>query len=120
MITNQMFKRKRLALVVVLGIIIMAVTSGCSNKVPNFTLENYPKVDGSTVTIPLSEAVAATLTQNTIAEVQPYIKHNKTHQAYVNLIDKNADLIFVTAPSEEELALAEQKGVTLEIIPIVS
>lgn len=120
MYMSKMFKNKRLTRVIILGIIMMAIPSGCSNKAPNFTLENYPKVDGSTVTIPLSEAVAATLTQRTIAEVQPYIKHNKTHQAYVNLIDKKTDLIFVTAPSEEELALAAQKNVVLETIPIVS
>lgn len=113
-------KQKCLLLLMILVISAMAVTTGCTKKVPSFTLETYPKVDGSTVTIPLSEALAATLTQHTIAEVQPYIKHNKTHQAYVNLIDKRTDLIFVTAPSEEELALAEQKGVELEIIPIVS
>lgn len=85
-----------------------------------FTIDNYPKVDGSTVTIPLSEAVASELTGLSIEEVRPYILHNKTHQAYVNLIDKKADIIFVTSPSEEELALAKEKGVTLEVVPIVS
>ena len=113
-------KRKHLLLFLILVIALAAMTTGCTKKAPSFTLETYPKVDGSTVTIPLSEAVAATLTQQTLAEVQPYIKHNKTHQAYVNLIQKKTDLIFVTAPSQEELALAEQNNVELEIIPIVS
>jgi len=83
-------------------------------------LENYPKVDGSTVTIPLSEAIASKLTGLSLDEIRPYILHNKTHPAYVNLIDKKADIIFVTSPSEEELQLAEEKGVALEVIPIVS
>jgi phosphate transport system substrate-binding protein len=94
--------------------------SGCQKTAPKFTIETYPKVDGSTVTIPLSEAVAATLTQHTIEAVRPYIMHYKTHQAYLNLIEKEAELIFVTAPSEEELALAEAEGVAFEIVPIVS
>lgn len=93
---------------------------GCGKEKLTFSLDNYPRVDGSTVTIPLSEAIAAKLTGLPIEEVRPHILHNKTHQAYVNLIDGEADIIFVTSPSEEELALAEEKGVVLEVIPIVS
>ena len=109
--------------VAVLSLVTMMilVVSGCQKKeVFSIDLENYPKIDGSTVTIPLSEAVAATLTGKTIEEVKPYILHNKTHDAYVNLINRKADLIFVTAPSEEELKLAADKDVELELIPIVS
>ncbi|KAB3530323.1 PstS family phosphate ABC transporter substrate-binding protein [Alkaliphilus serpentinus] len=86
----------------------------------SFTLDSYPIVDGSTVTIPLSEAIAAELIGMEIEEVRPYILHNKTHNAYVNLIEKKADLIFVTSPSEDELKLAEEHNVKLEVIPIVS
>jgi len=89
-------------------------------KAPIFDLDTYPRVDGSTVTIPLSEALAARLMGMTLDEVRPYILHNKTHQAYVNLIEKNTDLIFVTSPSKEELDLAASMDVTLEVIPIVS
>ncbi|MDK9712070.1 PstS family phosphate ABC transporter substrate-binding protein [Acidaminobacter sp.] len=91
-----------------------------SDDAPSFTPETYPRVDGSTVTIPLSEALAARMMDMSMEEVRPYILHNKTHQAYVNLIEKKTDLIFVTAPSEEELALAKGAGVEFEIIPVVS
>jgi len=93
---------------------------GCEKKELAFTLDSYPKIDGSTVTIPLSEAIASKLIGLSLDEVRPYILHNKTHEAYVNLINKKADIIFVTSPSEEELALAKTKGVVLEVIPIVS
>lgn len=99
---------------------LIVLLSGCSSKTPTFTMETYPRVDGSTVTIPLSEAVAATLTNQTVEAVRPYVLHNKTHQAYVNLIDKKVDLIFVTGPSEDELMLAANKNIELEVIPIVS
>lgn len=89
-------------------------------ETPTFDLDTYPRVDGSTVTIPLSEALAARLMGMTLDEVRPHILHNKTHQAYVNLIEKNTDLIFVTSPSEDELDLAASMDVTLEVIPIVS
>lgn len=101
-------------------IILMFSLTACSSDRPTFTLENYISVDGSTVTIPLSEAVAAALTNETIENVRPYILHNKTHNAYVNLIDGKADLIFVTSPSEEELEYAFEQDVELEVVPIVS
>ncbi|MDF1617879.1 PstS family phosphate ABC transporter substrate-binding protein [Petrocella sp. FN5] len=90
------------------------------SQAPSFDPETYPRVDGSTVTIPLSEALAGRLMGMTLDEVRPYILHNKTHQAYVNLIDQKTDLIFVTSPSKEELDLAASMDVTLEVIPIVS
>lgn len=83
-----------------------------------FTKENYPRVDGSTATQPLMNALAANflaVEENTLD-----YKYNKTHKAYLNLIDREADLIIVTEPSEEELAYAREKNVELEITPIVN
>lgn len=85
-----------------------------------FSPGTYPRVDGSTATIPLSEAVAAALMGLSVEEVRPYILHNKTHDAYVNLIRGDKDIIFVTSPSEDELQLAAERGVELEVIPVVS
>jgi phosphate transport system substrate-binding protein len=83
-------------------------------------METYPRIDGSTVTIPLSEAICAKLTGQTVEQVRPYILHTKTHSAYINLIEKKTDLIFVTYPSADELKYAQDSGVELEIVPIVS
>jgi len=110
---------KVLSILIVL-VLLSVVLISCTEKKPEFTMDTYPKVDGSTVTIPLSEAVAAELTGQSIEAVRPYILHNKTHQAYVNLIEKKADLIFVTSPSKEEQDIAAARDVTLEVIPIVS
>jgi len=85
----------------------------------DFTRENYPKVDGSTATIPLSEDMAAELLKMNRDEVKKFIKHNTTHNAYVNLLDGRVNIIFVTEPSEEELKMARDKGVELEVIPVV-
>ncbi len=106
----------------ILAVILTLFLAACSQTVtrPSFTLETYPKVDGSTVTIPLSEAICAALTKKTLDEVRPHILHTTTHPSYVNLIDKKTDLIFVTSPSDEELKYAKDKGVILEVIPIVS
>lgn len=83
-----------------------------------FTEENYPVVDGSTATIPLSEAFKAEFLGKDIKDVM--VNHNKTHSAYVNLINGDADLILVTYPSEDEFKLAKDNNVELEIIPVVN
>ena len=44
---------------------------------------------------------------------------NTTDDAYQNLIDGSKDVIFVTAPSADELAAAAKAGVRLEVIPVV-
>lgn len=93
-----------------------------SVKAANLTMkpEAYPRVDGSTVTIPLSEAVASAVLHLPLEEARQYVLHNKTHQAYLNLVDGKADIIFVTSPSEEELTYAAEKGVELTVTPVVS
>lgn len=87
------------------------------NQEKIFTVENYPKIDGSTATLPLAEAFKANFTGIDIKDVD--VTHSKTHNAYVNLINGNTDLILVTYPSEDEQKLAKEKNVELEIVPIV-
>ena len=84
---------------------------------PKFDVKNYDiisKIDGSTATIPLSEEILLELLGTFEG-----LNHNRTHEAYINLISGVSDLIFVTYPSEEEFAEAERNGVELEIIPVV-
>ena len=83
-----------------------------------FTEDTYPRIDGSTATIPLSEAFKADALGKDIKDIS--VKHNTTHYAYENLIKGDADLILVTSPSDEELKMAEDAGITLEVIPVVN
>lgn len=87
------------------------------NQEQLFTADNYPKIDGSTATLPLAEAFKANFTETDIKDVN--VTHTKTHNAYVNLINGDTDLILVTYPSEDEQKLAKEKNVELEIVPIV-
>ena len=82
--------------------------------------EEYPVVDGSTATIPLSEGFAASVMQMSVKDARQYVLHNTTHEAYLNLVDGKADIIFVTSPSQEELDYAKEKGVELVVTPIVN
>jgi phosphate transport system substrate-binding protein len=86
---------------------------------PQFTRNTYPKVDGSTATIPLSEDIAAAILGLTKNQATEFIKQNTTHDAYVNLINGKADIIFVTEPSFDELKIAKDAKVELEVVPIV-
>lgn len=82
-----------------------------------YTLENYPKVDASLATQPLATALIKNFTQEEVQEEQ--LNYSNTHPAYEKLIKDEVDLILVTEPSQEELELASQQGVELEVIPVV-
>lgn len=110
---------KRTLLVIFIITAIMLTSCSSRNINPKFTKDSYPRVDGSTATIPLSENIAAKLLSLTPEEGKAFIKHNTTHSAYVNLLDGKADIIFVTEPSIDELDQAKKAGVELEVVPIV-
>jgi phosphate transport system substrate-binding protein len=83
-----------------------------------FTLDNYPKVDASLATQPLTDAFASAFTgEKNISE--DWYGYTNTHPAYLRLIDKEVDVIVVTEPSENELKYAKDKGVELEVTPVV-
>lgn len=82
---------------------------------PIFNAQNYPKVDGSTSTIPLAKAFFENFTSE-----KAEITHSKTHQSYVNLINGDCDLILVVEPSEDELQYAEDSGVELNVEKVVN
>lgn len=125
-------KRKRLSIMVLIGLLML---SGCQKQETvqeppvdseseqasiTMTLDEYPKIDGSTVTIPLSEAIAASVLHMAPDEAREYVLHNTTHLAYINLIEHKADLILVTSPSEEEMTYAAEMKEKLVVTPIVS
>lgn len=132
-------KNKKLLVNIIVVIIVIGVCVGCYflynslikentenvqeiaepiSTEPLFSDEDYPIVDGSTATIPLAEAFEANFKAKDIEDVE--INHSKTHNAYVNLINGDADLILVTEPSEDELKLAEENGVELEVVKVVN
>lgn len=110
------------------------------------SIDEYPAVDGSTSTLPLARLVACelfglgyrwepgrgsegeseivpvatTAEEAALAEaILGRIVFNRTHQAYLNLVDGTADLITVAnPPSPDERAYADAHGVTLRWEPI--
>lgn len=105
---------------------------------PSISSDNYPHIDGSTSTAPLGATIACKVLQvpclwfedisgerhlfPDLSDFQgefPPLGHHGTHSAYVNLIDRQADLILVARPpSKDELELAKAAQVTLLPRPI--
>lgn len=111
-----------------------------SPVIEGLTLDNYPKVDGSTSTAPLNMIIACNLLDvkyrweswySNLQEVVPdlnkknsgklgeRIKSSQTHKSFANLIDGTADLILTARTiSSDEKALADAAGVKLIETPI--
>lgn len=83
-----------------------------------FTKEEFPRIDASLATQPLTDAIYSNFTGTDIKDVK--LDYTNTHPGYVKLINGETDLIVVTEPSKEEQALAKEKGVELEVIPVVN
>lgn len=81
-------------------------------------VNEYPTVDGSTATLPLSYALMQAFTGCTAQEAEDVIRHNTTNNAFYYLADKRADLLLVYEPSEASFDYMANNGVEYELSPI--
>lgn len=70
------------------------------NLAGTMTKETYPKVDGSTATLPLSEAVFRMATGESAEVAAKEVVHTKTTNSYHRLYDREVDLLIVYEPAE--------------------
>jgi phosphate transport system substrate-binding protein len=140
------FKPTLLLLALVLCSCQDAVTAGSTPVAsPAVSPQGYPRVDGSTSTLPLQVTIACRLLQvrctwqegdlfSTTWRILPdftderraqsaemifQLWHSGTHSAYVNLIHGEADVILVArSPSPDELEEARRYGVEMDVIPV--
>lgn len=81
--------------------------------------DNLPKMDGATALYPLYSAfVQATYPEKEYNPFDSEVMVNTTPDAYSNLFAGEVDMIFVAAPSESQLNIAQQKGLELNMTPI--
>ena len=73
-----------------------------------------PQMDCSTARIPITEAIYEYFTGEQGYE-GPAPMSSKTHGAWLNLADGEADIIFLVAPTEDELDYFADKGVDIEM-----
>jgi phosphate transport system substrate-binding protein len=100
-------------------------------KIEGLTIDNFPKIDGSTSNEPLNRIIASKLLgydyewtrmgemYSVMTEVSNLVKTSQTHNAFINLIDGEADIIL----SARKMSLGEREysdsvGVTLVETPI--
>lgn len=109
-----------IAMIGSLGLVYFGVNTYLSSKKDKILFDNetLPRFDASLATQPLVDALILNFTGSTPAELQR--EYTNTHPGYVKLINNETDLIVVTEPSEEELALAKDKGIELEVTKIVN
>ena len=112
-----------------------------SKIIEGLTLDNYPRVDGSTSAGPLNIVIACKLlgieyqwvkghgdlwgvepvlkSKSNSEKFAELIKTSGTHPSCINLINRETDLILLARkPSSDEKIYAESKGVSLIEIPI--
>ena len=140
---------KKFLLIAFFALSALLIYTGCdkfdkliSSLIVGLTTENYPKMDGSTSTEPLNAIIFCKLFDidykwvpefYNLQKIEPklnkrdtekflkLIKNSGTHQSYLNLIDKKADLILNARKiSSDEKAYAEANGVSLIETPIAT
>ena len=79
---------------------------------------NFPKMDGSTSTIPLEAGIVAAFEGISQEEAEAKIKHSTTYGSFENLLEGKCELVFVPLLSDEQKKAAADKGIELEIVPI--
>ena len=116
-------------LVIVTFTVLVTVTS-CNKentplppfKIEGITVENFPILDGSTTAGPLIYSIAYELLGAGYWSYEFDEKHlqtSQTHNAFIKLIDKDADMIFSARKmSDDEKAYAIEAGVKLIETPI--
>lgn len=78
-----------------------------------------PRMDGATALYPLYAAFAqATYPEKHYSVRISEVACSKTEEAYTNLIEGKADIIFCAGPSDEQIEKAKKKGVQLKLTPI--
>ncbi len=85
---------------------------------PILSLEEYPRVDGSTANLPLMAEVMKRATGITQEEAEQLTSCNKTSQAWYNLAENRADLLLVYEAAQLTKDRLEEIGTDLTSQPI--
>lgn len=85
---------------------------------PKIGRDQFPRIDGSTATLPISQAIYRLSTGASQSEAEAEIKHEKTTRAYLDLIwDGGPDLVIAYAPGDAvKKALKENNNLIMKPI----
>ena len=85
-----------------------------------FTRENFPRLDGSTSTVPLAQAVASVLLGESREEVYDLISFSRTTASYRSLMDGTCDLLLAAEPAASVVAEREERGFQWQMDPFAT
>lgn len=94
--------------------LMMLVGAACA-ECPKIGTKDYPRVDGSTATLPLSYKLMEAAVGVDEEQARQAIRHNKTTESFYALVDGRADLLLVYEPSQDAWDYAKEQGVELEV-----
>jgi len=116
-------KKNIIFLIVLFYTAIMLQSCGQTKNEYDIISQNYPRIDGSTSTLPIVQEMYKNFHTPEIVDGEEVWQKlpdsaSQTFISYGMLINGEMDFIIVPAPSEEVRRLAEEKGVELEYIPV--
>ena len=94
-----------------------AASSAPSAEPFRFTRENFPRLNGSTATVPLGQAVASVLLGESREEVADLTQFSRTTQSFRELMEGRADLLLSAEPAESIWREKEERGFDWEMAP---
>lgn len=81
--------------------------------------ENLPMLDGATALYPVYSAfVQAVYPKQNYPLEESQVVSSQTSNAFDRLVNGDVDIIFMAHPSENQMKIAKEQGVKLELIPI--
>lgn len=86
----------------------------------SFTRENFPRMDGSTATVPLAQAVASVLLGESREAVADLAQFNRTTQSFRNLMNDACDILIVGQPQATVFEEMESAGFEYELAEIAT
>ena len=99
-------------------LMVLLFAGGAMAQCPKIDAGDYPVVDGSTATLPLSRLLMRAATGVTEEEALAAIRHTKTTNSFYNLTGGDTDLLLVYEPSADAWDYARRMGVELQAEPI--
>lgn len=111
-------KRTTALLTAMLVTAMLLMTGIALAECPQMDVKDYPRVDGSTATLPLSYRLMQAATGVDEAGAKNIIRHNKTTESFYALVNGQADLLLVYEPSREAWDYAKAQKTDLEVQPI--
>ena len=82
------------------------------------SLDEYPRMDGSTANLPMMAEIMSQVCGITLAEAEELTSCTKTSNAWSNIANGNVDILLVYEAAEDTKAYLETVGTELEITPV--